>query len=107
MARGKRKGDEDRAQEALRALNHDLRRRILRVALDGREAVSPTEVARTLGAPLSSVSYHFRVLAESGALDIAREQPVRGSIKHFYRANAAVAEMPMVAEILAATSPTD
>ncbi len=107
MAREKRKNDEERAQAALRALNHGLRRRILRLALDGRDVISPTEAARMLDAPLSSVSYHFRVLAESGAVEMVKERPVRGSIKHFYRADEALAGMPMVTEVLAATGAGD
>jgi DNA-binding transcriptional ArsR family regulator len=108
VAKDKRKKDDEHAQQVLQALNHELRRRIMRLILGGRDAVvSPTEASQSLDAPLSNVSYHFRVLAKSRALDITKERPVRGSIKHFYSANPAVVEMPMVAEVLAATSAND
>jgi len=103
MKKTKRSGDEKLAKRVLHALEHDLRRRIMRDLLSGAtDSVSPTEASRLLGAPLSSVRYHFRVLAQSGALDIVLEQPVRGSVKHFYRANRAVAKMPAVAGALSA-----
>jgi DNA-binding transcriptional ArsR family regulator len=108
MAETRRVNDEEHANNVLRALNHELRRRIMRLLLVDRvKVVSPTEVSRRLEVPLSNVSYHFRVLAQSRAVDMTQERPVRGSVKHFYRANRAVAKMPMVAEVLNATSPVD
>ena len=68
----------------LAALRHPLRRRILRLMVDG-EALSPSQLAETLNESLSSVSYHVRVLAECGALVSAGEKPVRGATQHFYR----------------------
>jgi DNA-binding transcriptional ArsR family regulator len=108
VAKERRKKDEEHADAVLKALNHQLRRRIMRMAL-GREceSISPTEAAKLLDVPLSNVSYHFRVLAKSGALEMTSERPVRGSIKHFYRANQAVTKMPMVIAVLAATSADD
>jgi hypothetical protein len=104
VERKKRKKDEEHAEAVLGALNHKMRRRIMRIALgEGHRSLSPTEASKLLQEPLSKVSYHFRVLAKSRALDIASERPVRGSIKHFYRANQAVTKMPMVAAVLAAT----
>jgi DNA-binding transcriptional ArsR family regulator len=101
-------GDDEHARSVLHALNHELRRRIMRMFLiDKVRVVSPTEASHLLEVPLSNVSYHFRVLAQSKALDITLERPVRGSVKHFYRANRAVAEMPMVAEVLNATGRVD
>jgi DNA-binding transcriptional ArsR family regulator len=108
VARERRKKDEKHAEAVLGALNHKMRRQIMRIALGkGRKSVSPTEASKLLEVPLSNVSYHFRVLAKSKAIDIAAEQPVRGSIKHFYRANQAVTKMPMVTAVLAATSAND
>lgn len=108
MASERQKKDKKHAEAVLGALNHSLRRRIMRIALSrGRQSLSPTEAAKLLDVPLSNVSYHFRVLAKRRALDMTSEEPVRGSIKHFYRANPAVRKMPMVTAILAATSATD
>lgn len=37
-----------------------------------------------MGAQLSTVSYHVRVLAECEAIRPVRTSPVRGSMQHFY-----------------------
>jgi DNA-binding transcriptional ArsR family regulator len=105
VANGKRRKEEEHVRQVLRTLNHEVRQSIMRLALGREEAlISPTEASRSLGVPLSNISYHFRVLEKNRALDMTKERPARGSIKHFYRANPAVAKMPVVAAILAATS---
>ena len=65
----------------VKAFAHPLRLEILR-ALGSR--ASPTELSRRLGAPLGSVSYHVRVLAELGALQLVEQLPRRGAIEHYY-----------------------
>jgi DNA-binding transcriptional ArsR family regulator len=65
----------------VKAFAHPLRLEILRL-LDSR--ASPTELSRRLGAPLGSVSYHVRVLAELGALQLVDQAPRRGAIEHYY-----------------------
>jgi DNA-binding transcriptional ArsR family regulator len=70
--------------DLLTALRHPLRRKILR-AMDGSDAISPTEVATTISEPLTNVSYHVRVLAECAAVTLVKTKPVRGSMQHFYR----------------------
>lgn len=62
---------------------HPMRGRIL-AALDGRE-LSPVELARELGASLGVVSYHVRVLADAGVVELARTSARRGAIQHHYR----------------------
>jgi DNA-binding transcriptional ArsR family regulator len=71
-------------QGLLAALKHPLRRRILRVMAD-RKPISPRELAGALEEPLSTVSYHVRVLAENGVVKEVRRQQVRGATQHFYR----------------------
>lgn len=71
--------------DTLTALNHPLRRRILR-ALDGRPETSPAELAETLAMPLGTVAYHVKILARCGTLELVRTRPVRGAVQHFYRA---------------------
>lgn len=68
------------------ALNHRLRRQILRAMPDGN-AASPRELADRLGEPLGNLSYHVRVLAECGALVLVEERRVRGTTQHFYRSS--------------------
>ena len=62
---------------------HPMRGRIL-AALDGRE-LSPVELAREMGASLGVVSYHVRVLADAGVVELARTSARRGAIQHHYR----------------------
>jgi DNA-binding transcriptional ArsR family regulator len=70
-------------QNLLVALGHPTRRQILR-EMDGRPPASPREITERLDESLSNVSYHFRVLADSGVLELVSTRPVRGSIQHFY-----------------------
>jgi DNA-binding transcriptional ArsR family regulator len=66
-----------------RAMAHPMRARIL-AALDGRE-LSPVELARELDASLGVISYHVRVLADAGVVELARTTARRGAIQHHYR----------------------
>lgn len=107
MGKNRKRADEH-AEVVLQALSHQLRRRIMRLVIaHGNEAISPREASRLLDVRLSTISYHFRVLAKSRALDKTGERPVRGAVQHFYRANRTAAKMPMVTEVLAATSGSD
>lgn len=72
----------------LRAISHPLRHRLLSM-LDGRTA-SPNQLARELGLPLGRVSYHIRLLADLGAIELVKTEPRRGALEHFYRAVTAV-----------------
>lgn len=65
----------------VKAFAHPLRLEILRRLGD---RASPTELARKMGAPLGSVSYHVRVLADMGALQLVDQAPRRGAIEHYY-----------------------
>jgi DNA-binding transcriptional ArsR family regulator len=67
------------------ALAHPLRRRILREMIAVDCEISPRELAENLEEPLSRLSYHVRILAECGALELTRTKQVRGSTQHFYR----------------------
>lgn len=68
---------------AFSALAHPIRLAAL-VALS-RGDLSPSQFARSRGEPVSNVSYHFRLLAEVGLIELARTRPVGGSIEHIYR----------------------
>jgi DNA-binding transcriptional ArsR family regulator len=68
----------------LRAISHPLRHRLLGM-LDGRTA-SPNQLARELNLPLGRVSYHIRLLADLGAIELVRTEPRRGALEHFYHA---------------------
>lgn len=68
------------------ALKEPLRRQILRRMRDV-EAISPSELARQIDRPVTNVAYHVRVLADCGAVTLARTEPTRGTVKHFYRSS--------------------
>jgi DNA-binding transcriptional ArsR family regulator len=71
--------------ELFGALNHVLRRRILRLFdADDKKLESPSKFAKTLDLPLSKVNYHISVLAQAGALELAETKIGRGA-EHFYR----------------------
>jgi DNA-binding transcriptional ArsR family regulator len=67
------------------ALAHPLRRRILRKMIEDEAEVSPRDLALDLREHLSRLSYHVRILAWCGAIELARMEQVRGSTQHFYR----------------------
>jgi DNA-binding transcriptional ArsR family regulator len=69
--------------ELLIALRHPLRREILRAMATGNP-ISPRQISDTLREPLSNISYHVRVLADCGAIELVDTAPVRGSMQHFY-----------------------
>ncbi len=65
------------------ALAHSVRARIF--AALGEQEMSPVELADALGMRLGVVSYHVRVLAEAGVIELVRMAPRRGAIQHYYR----------------------
>ena len=67
-----------------RALAHPFRRQLLEL-FQQRDS-SPTQVAKELGQGLGVVSYHVRVLAQAGLLEMAGTTFVRGAVQHHYRA---------------------
>ncbi len=68
----------------VRALAHPLRARVLGI-LEERRA-SPRELADELNAPLGTVSYHVRTLAQLGLIKLVKKTPRRGAIEHHYEA---------------------
>lgn len=69
----------------LKALGHPLRLRLLEAVTDAAEA-SPVQLARMLDQPLGTVSRHMRLLRDLGFIELARGEPRRGAVEHFYRA---------------------
>lgn len=78
-------GSRPRERDLFTALGHPLRRRILRAMVGGAET-SPLQLAERLRTELTAVSYHVRMLAECGAIELVRvERGGMGSNQHFYR----------------------
>ncbi len=67
----------------LRATAHPLRLQILSL-LTGAE-LSAAEVGRELGTTEANASYHLRVLATAGLLELAGEERIRGGLAKRYR----------------------
>lgn len=47
-------------------------------------ARSPVDLAAVTGLPLGVVAYHVRMLAGRGLITLARTEPVRGALAHYY-----------------------
>jgi DNA-binding transcriptional ArsR family regulator len=70
-----------------KALGHPRRVAILE-CLNANGPMAPVEVSHRLGAELSNLSYHFRVLAKGGLIEEVGRERIRGSVKTTYRATA-------------------
>lgn len=88
---GRAEGEElpDHAEDeevvcAPKALTRRERVRILAVAVE--RLISPSEYARERGKDISNIAYDFRCLRDEGFIELAENVPVRGSVKHMYRA---------------------
>jgi DNA-binding transcriptional ArsR family regulator len=68
----------------LEALNHTLRRRILRSFGSKEEQVGAADLAHALDAPISEVSYHIAFLVKSRALETGDIENARGASRRFY-----------------------
>jgi DNA-binding transcriptional ArsR family regulator len=68
-----------------RVLSHPLRPQILQLLTHWGEA-SPSRLANELQVPLGTLSYHVRLLRDTGWIEQVRTEPRRGAIEHFYRA---------------------
>jgi hypothetical protein len=53
--------------------------------MKGDEEISPKELSQRMTTPLSTISYHVRVLAKCKAIAPVKTRPVRGATQHFYR----------------------
>jgi DNA-binding transcriptional ArsR family regulator len=68
----------------VRALSHPVRVEILELLQE--EEASPTDLKRVIGGTLNHVNYHLKVLVDCGCAAKTRTEPVRGAVKHYYRA---------------------
>ena len=68
----------------VKALAHPLRQRVL--SRLNETVASPSELAEEFGERLPNVSYHVRILADLGAIELVRTTPRRGAVEHHYRA---------------------
>lgn len=94
-----------KSHQLLKALSHPLRRRILRTLHEGDEARSPIQFSKALRVPVSNVSYHVRVLRDTGAIALTATRPIRGSSEHFYAST--VAADALALQLLESTAEED
>lgn len=94
------------AAQWLAALNHPLRRRILRI-LGAAEVASATEIARLTDVRLGNVAYHVKVLTELEVLELVRRRQVRGAFEKFYRPAVIDGEVDWVRVVLERTRADD
>jgi DNA-binding transcriptional ArsR family regulator len=71
-------------ERLIKALAHPLRHRLL--AILNERVASPKELAAELGERLPNVSYHVRILADLGCIELVSTTPRRGALEHHYRA---------------------
>src|SRR3954471_8315939 len=71
-------------QRLVRAIGPPLRLRLLPIF---KERVGrPSHLAAELGEPIGNVSYHTRILARLGCVELVKTKQVRGAVEHYYRA---------------------
>jgi DNA-binding transcriptional ArsR family regulator len=100
---GRRKGEKQ--ARLITALDHELRRTILRAFDDSAEPLSPARIARQLRRPLSNASYHIGVLSQLGAVTEVSRGEARGARQHFY--TSALADNPPIRTLLEQTREAD
>ena len=71
-------------QRLVRAIAHPLRLRLLTIF--NERVASPSDLAAELGEPIGNVSYHTRILARLGCVELVKTKQVRGAVEHYYRA---------------------
>ncbi len=92
-------------EETRKALQHPIRRLILRRLHEG-DAQSPIQMMKLVpGASISLVSYHAGVLRKCGTVRLTERRPVRGVTQHFYVSE--VADDGEVATVLTETEELD
>jgi DNA-binding transcriptional ArsR family regulator len=73
---------EDELARLARLLSHRVRVQILDL-LHERDA-SASDLTPEIGEPLGTVAYHFKLLADSGALELRGTRQVRGAIERTF-----------------------
>jgi DNA-binding transcriptional ArsR family regulator len=98
-------------EDLLKAINHPLRRQILRILHASEGPVSPVRGTEEMaldgakGGNLSSVSYHVTVLSGYKAIECVAERQVRGAMEHFYASQ--VADVAWLRGVLSRTQESD
>jgi DNA-binding transcriptional ArsR family regulator len=94
------------AAQWVAALNHPLRRSILRI-LGEQELASATDISRRTETRLGNVAYHVKVLTELEVLELVRRRQVRGAFEKFYRSATIEGKVDWVGVVLDLTRKSD
>ena len=62
------------------------RSRLRLLTIFNERVASPSDLAAELGEPIGNVSYHTRILARLGCVELVKTKQVRGAVEHYYRA---------------------
>lgn len=74
------------------AIGHRIRIEILALLNEGTR--SPSELAKLIRQPITTVGHHIKELVNSGCIELARIEKVRNADQHFYRA----VELPFISD---------
>ena len=85
-AQTKHKGQRGKSIEEVvsYAVGHRIRIEILALLNEG--VFTPDQIAKILGVSLGKVTHHIAELADGGAIELAKTEPVRNTTRHYYRA---------------------
>lgn len=64
---------------------HPLRRKIVERLRQSPVPLSPNRLSQELGEALGNVSYHVKTLLEYDCVELAKTEPRRGAVEHFYK----------------------
>lgn len=73
---------EEELSALARLLSHPVRVRILDLMQE--TDASASDLAPSIGEPLTTVAYHFKLLAQQGAIELRSTRQVRGTIERTY-----------------------
>lgn len=91
---------EQQLQGLLKALQHPIRRKLLKMTIEQGELTVPNS-ARQLGHLRGNLRYHIGILEDAGALWLVDRKTVRGSMTNVWRTTAIVEDTRWVREALA------
>jgi DNA-binding transcriptional ArsR family regulator len=74
------------------AVGHRIRIEVLGILNEGPR--SPSELAKLIHQPLTTISHHIKELVDSGCIELARVEKVRNADQHYYRAN----QLPFISD---------
>jgi DNA-binding transcriptional ArsR family regulator len=72
-----------KGQDLIQALAHPFRVHALHIL--NQRVASPKELSYECECSVSTMSYHVRMLAEAGFVELVREEARRGATEHFYK----------------------